>query len=253
MYEEVFIVLGVVVKKLGPWVVRWIVDYIQSIIPTRNLWQIVEPDELVVVASTSAVIYPGEYERPVTGVGQLQALGYAAYSLKKAYRDLDLNRVYLSRDALPDLKDRDLLLLGSPKTNTISGRFLNALKNDQPAIQEGSVIRWRNWTRGGWTRKGKDFAGETDGERVVKDCGLIVRAKSPFTSESKDRTVVLFSGSHTYGTALAAKYYVEKMPKVFGFGKLESNNVAALVSARIRDGRLSTRIRLENSYIWPKE
>lgn len=252
MYENITSAVAIVAKELGQQALRWILDYIRSIIPARKLWQIVEPDKLVVVASTSAMIYPGEYDRPVTGVGQLRALGYAAESLKKAYGALDLNQVYLSRDALPDWTDKDLLLLGSPKTNTISGRFLIAIANDQPAIQEGSVIRWRNKTAAGWTNRGtQKFAGKTDGEKVIWDCGLIVRAKSPFTS--KDRTVVLFSGSHTYGTALAAKYFVEDLPRRPDFKTLAKNNFAVVVGAPIRDGRPADKIEPEEPYMWPKE
>ena len=114
---------------------------------------------------------------------------------------------------------------GSPKTNKISGKFLERINDRQPAVQKESSIYWRNRKLNDkWIRKGtKRFLGKVKNGKVISDYGLIVRATNPFTPEDspEKRTVVLFSGSHTYGTMAAARYFVEVMHRKFGFRTLK--------------------------------
>ncbi len=64
-----------------------------------------------------------------------------------------------------------------------------------------------------------EYEGHAINRNVVMDYGLIVRASNPFTS--RDRTAILFAGSHTYGTIAAAKFFTEDLHKYLR--KLTSN------------------------------
>jgi hypothetical protein len=70
--------------------------------------------------------------------------------------------------------------------------------------------------------------------------------QSPFTS--KERTVILFSGSHTFGTVAAAKYFTESKD-IRRLLKKRQRNLVALVSSQVIDG-FPTTLRLEHYYAW---
>lgn len=257
------VVFGAALSKLWSW--------FGTSIPTKNLWQIAKPEELVVIVSDSTippwetseltkessrqsigdkkVQYPNR--RPTTGIGQVRAFAYAVDSIKKAYGNLKLKNLFMSTDELNDrLNDNDLLLIGSPKTNDIAGRFLHKIKDYQPAIQSGSNIYWRK--DGKWEER---FGEEANGQ-IDTDFGLIVRANNPFAPEGtcEERTVVLFSGSHTYGTAAAAKYFVECMHKnkKLKAKTLKRNNIAVLVSSNVK-GRWVEDTKEVFTYDWEKD
>ena len=145
---------------------------------------------------------------------------------------------------------------GSPKTNKISGKFLERINDRQPAVQKESSIYWRNRKlNDNWIRKGtKRFLGKVKNGKVISDYGLIVRATNPFRPEDspEKRTVVLFSGSHTYGTMAAARYFVEVMHRKFGFRTLKKNNIVVLVKAQV-EGRWPEQIEQVNFYKWKKK
>jgi hypothetical protein len=225
-----------------------ILEYINLIIPSRDLWQIADPQKLVIVVSKSAETPTEIYLRPGTGIGQVVALAYAVESLRTAYGILDIKNVHLSTDALQELLQNDLLLLGSPKTNEITDKFLNLIGDVQPARQtkEGDIY-WGRMVDGHRLIEGEEWfpkEGEeeqmtkpvkkTDYRKIDHDYGLIMRARNPFSSLKK-RTVVLFSGKHTYGTMAAAIYFTKCMNGNSNHKKLKKKeNFVALVEADVR-------------------
>jgi len=227
------------VVPVGVKFVRSVIKWLKSVPDTRALWQIAEPRKLVVVASTSIEFDTGDYKRQCTGLGQLGAFACAVDSLSKTYESLSYENVYLSNQVRGEISGKllknDLLLLGSPKTNHISGKFLKRIQNYQVAKQEKNTIFWKEKVRTPWTRAEK-FCGRTRRKKVISDYGLIVRARSPF---QKDRTVILFSGSHTYGTMAAAMYFVTEMltdKKYLESKKEKKDNIVALVRADVEGG-----------------
>lgn len=236
--------IGRLPGRLLPIVGGMIVDYIDLIDPTRNLWQIIKPKELVIVASESANTWTGQYFRPGTGIGQVVALVYAVESLRTGYGILDIENVHLSTDEPQERRLNDLLLLGSPKTNRVARDFLDLIGDVQPARQtEEGDIYWGKMVGGhriseGEERFPKDLEeGEkTKDHSIDHDYGLIVRAENPFNTRER-RTVVLFSGKHTYGTMAAAIYFVKNMNRCAAYQsskKENKNNFAALVEADVR-------------------
>jgi hypothetical protein len=228
-----------------------LVFWIRIRLPKRKLWQIHDPSNLVVCAATSTLTNTGVYRRPATGIGQVRALAIATCSLTRAYsRLLDIQNILLSADPLHDRIENDLLILGGPKNNQLSRRFLDLLADEQPARQIESMILWRvNQTGNQWIDQGAlEFEGNATNKRIVTDYGLIIRAQSPFTS--RNRTVILFTGSHTYGTVAAAKFFTEELrPHLRRLTHKGQKNFTVLISTHVVDGH-PTKIKMERSYAW---
>lgn len=170
--------------------------FLQVRLPNRRLWRYKDPSCLTVCTANSTTTNTGVYNRPATGVGQLRALAVATRSLYRAYRrNLDIQNILLSTEPLQERIENDLLLLGGPKNNGISLKFLELLRDEQPARVIDNLIIWRvNHMAGRWVDQGAlEYEGHAVNRKVILDYGLIVRSYNPFTN--RDRTAILFSGS----------------------------------------------------------
>ncbi|HEU5375316.1 MAG TPA: hypothetical protein VFV38_07755 [Ktedonobacteraceae bacterium] len=230
-------------------ITAWFVYFVGVRLPHRRLWRLSDPSKLTVCASNSTNTNTGVYSRPSTGIGQVRAMALAINSLNVAYhKQLDVKHILLSTDHIQDRMENDLLILGGPKTNRVAAELFKAIEFEQPAIQIKTVIYWRTKLRDGhWIDDGADtYDGHAVNRKVIQDYGLIVRMQSPFTS--RQRTVILFSGSHTYGTVVAAKYFTESKD-IRHLLKRKQQNLVVLVSAQIIDG-YPTKLRLERYHTW---
>ena len=198
--------------------------------PTTRLWNIKDYKNLIICAATSTKTDTGHYVRPATGIGQLRALGYAVESLSKAY-DLKIQNILLSDDQVQKQIEKDIIILGGPKNNIIARLFLDKLRTiKEVADQDGNTIKWI------LPNEEKEFNGSRKNKEVVKDYGLIIRTKNPFTSAQNRTSVCLFTGCHTYGTIAAAKYFTNFYIKKAGiFSKLKEN-IFLLVECDVVDG-----------------
>jgi len=156
----------------------------------------------------------------------------------------------LSSEPLQERIENDLLLLGGAVNNEITARFLEMLSDEQPARIIDHTILWRTGYVGGhWVDQGaEEYEGYAVNRKIVMDYGLIIRTYNPFTS--RNRTVILFAGSHTYGTIAAAKFFTEDIHKYLR--KLTRDgrkSFAVLVSAHIVNG-YPTKLKIERSYAW---
>lgn len=227
-------------------VIKQVSDYAQA--DFQNLWQIQKPRRLVVVVANSSRIPTGEYLKPATGIGQVRALSCAFKSLIKAYNDVDIRNIYLSTDHLQDHLENDLILLGGPKNNEVTRDFLDLLVKHQPATATGSKITWREKRDGKWSDEGAtEYYGETRDECVHTDYGLIIRARNVFSHEK--RTVILFAGSHTYGTLAAAKYFVEKLQEDYPDEIKSGVNFSIVVRCGVRK-EYPFGIDVEKTFFW---
>jgi hypothetical protein len=226
--------------------------FIQVQLPKRRLWQLTDPSNLVVCAATSTMTYTGEYHRPATGIGQVRALALAAQSLSKAYsHQLDMKNILLSVEPLQERIENDLLLLGGPKNNAVTAHFLDLMQDRQPVLQFANPDRiiWREKVvQGRWVNaEAVEYNSQVAHKKVVLDYGLVMRVQSPFTS--RNRAVILFSGSHTYGLVAAAKFFTMDMKGFRWMRRLRDKNIVAVVSTRVLDGH-PTKIKLERLYTW---
>ncbi len=213
LLSVLFLGVGVVAAKL------------RETLPSRRMWMIKEPSSVVISVAHSSQSDTGEYIRPATGIGQVRALALLMPSLRRAYANLQIRNIYLSSDPLLDRVEGDLICLGGTKNNEVTGDVLAQLGEACPLSMEGSRIFW--------SEEGEDpvlYEGTIENGRVVKDIGLIVRARNPFRT---DRTVVLLAGSHTYGTIAAARFFCEQLHSPF---RRWPRSFAAVVEAPVRDG-----------------
>ena len=226
-----------------------LLTFFRNTVPSRNLWQIFEPKQVVICAATSILVDTGEYTRPATGIGQMRALALATTSLNTAYGKLDIRNILLSTDQLQEKLENDLILLGGPKNNSVSAHFMELIGPFQPIrLKEPKILWCREKTDNIWSDNLViEYVPVITGGKVTKDYGLIIRAQSPFTS--KKRTVVLLAGTHTYGTLAAAKYFTEEFPKTISLYKKPTKNLALVISSLIIDG-YPTALKLEQIYEW---
>ncbi|GHO82385.1 hypothetical protein [Dictyobacter formicarum] len=239
----VWVPVGALLAGIGFWMkVR---------LPNRKLWRANDPSCLTVCVATSTMTNTGPYSRPSTGIGQVRALALSEGSLIKAYsKKLDIRNIILSVEPLQERIENDMLILGGPKNNKVADKFLNLLHDEQPAMQIKSMIIWRvNRVGGRWVDQGAiEYEGQAVNRHVEIDYGLIVRTQSPFTSRS--RVAILFSGSHTYGTVAAAKFFTEDLHKhLRKLTKDGRKNFSVLISTHVVDGH-PTKMKVERSYAW---
>jgi hypothetical protein len=133
--SAIWLVLGVLAARA--------VYRVRIVKPARNLWQIGDIKELIIVAAHGTTTHTGEYARPATGIGQISALASVIDSLSKAYGKLPVKNIYLSTDQLQDRLENDLLLLGGPKNNKISAHFLSLIRGCQPLVEIDHRFYWR--------------------------------------------------------------------------------------------------------------
>lgn len=207
--------------------------------PTKRLWNIKSPKNLIICAATSTKTDTGEYQRPATGIGQLRALAYCVESLSKVY-DLKIQNILLSIDQIQKQIENDIILLGGPKNNEITKLFLNKIAPMKLVDQKGVVIRWMVGNNQ------FEYQGQTSNSEVIKDFGLIVRMKNPFDTQRKS-TICLFSGSHTYGTIAAAKYFSYHYIKKMKFYHRKYENIVIVVECDVING-YPVDIKLMNKY-----
>ena len=56
-----------------------------------------------------------------------------------------------------------------------------------------------------------NYTPEYDNNKIIEDYGLVVRIRNPY---NLGKTIVLLSGTHTYGTTAAAKFFVTELRKL---------------------------------------
>lgn len=198
----------------------WGLAKASRILPNRRAWHLTDSSRLVVCVAASAATDTGEYVRPATGIGQVRALAVILPSLNRGYRELDVDHINLSSEALHRGRDHDLICLGGVKNNRITAELLDTLSDYVPLAMQGSTIIW----------DGEEFIGEVGDGVVAKDYGFIIQTRNPFAY--RERRCVILAGSHTYGTIAAARHFVNK------YGRLRVwnlNSFAALVCADVRD------------------
>jgi len=170
---------------------------VTKLLPARRTFRFESGGKLLIIVASSALVDTGTYKRPTTGIGQVRALSILSPILARAYRDVNLERVRLSSEVGgPDL-DNDLLVIGGPKNSIVADLLLKRLGSRMPLTVEGNVITWG----------GKSYEGPADEGGVFHDFGYIVRAVHPMYPR---RRVVIVAGSHTYGTAAAARWLADQ-------------------------------------------
>lgn len=214
------------------------------------------PFPTIVLATSGVHEGPGDYLRPMTGIGQVRALARFGKSLGGAYRNsLDETRVVFSEECHihRDEFTNDLVLVGGPKTNKITRQLLQELRvggvlPEDFAFETTTEI----------DSKGDSFTFDTltfEGARYVPSegevVGVVVRCHNPLSAS--DRVLTIAAGLGTYGTDLAGKALVElwqlHQPAPFSprwlkmkLGRKRKQGFTAVVSAKLSGEGISQRI-----------
>lgn len=217
-----------------------LIRFLIIIVPNRLLWKIKDPKNFeICVATSSTTTSIDGYVRPSTGIGQVRSLGLSLKTLTKAYKDLDFQNVLLSEDHFTDRIGKDMLILGGPKTNKHAEKILLKIRGLQPADEIGSIIYWKEKKQ---LRLSYESKINVD---TGYDYGLAFRMVNPFNPK---RTVIMFCGGHTYGTIVAAQFFVEHK-WIFTLKHLFKKNIVVLVKADIINGHPNN-IKLIKEYAW---
>lgn len=179
--------------------------WLKPILPAKRLWRLPNPKKLYIFLSTSTKTNTGDYVRISSGLGQIRALGQITPSLCRAYRDFDIENVFMSDGAIAEKCEGNLIILGGPKNNGVALKIMELLESRLPGyLSERKVI----WKEGGPT---KEYTAIPNEDGFEEDFGVIIRATNPFNSKSE---VLLFAGLHTYGTTAAARFFTTELPKL---------------------------------------
>ncbi|GAA5103374.1 hypothetical protein [Nocardia iowensis] len=104
------------------------------------------------------------------------------------------------------LNDEDwrsnLILIGGPSTNTVTGAALERLRVGVGFGSLGEPLSGRPEVHDRQTGRTWSLANTPAGNTVRTDHGIVVRAASPFNSQ---KTVLVIAGATSYGTAGAAR------------------------------------------------
>lgn len=166
-------------------------------IPARRIWRYKSESDFVIIVSTSGIADTGVYHRAMTGLGQVRALTILSPSLRRAYPRIDLQKVLLSEEVGGSDLDKNLLVIGGPKSNAVSKVLLEKLSPIVPFTVSDTTI----------SLYGTQCDAVSVSGQVTRDYGYAIRAAHPLYPS---RRVVLIGGTHTYGTASAARWLVEK-------------------------------------------
>ncbi|MDO7873799.1 hypothetical protein Q5H93_03575 [Hymenobacter sp. ASUV-10] len=209
-YESEFISKGIWLAISGVlgYVSKSVVTHVKKIDPVKKMWNLKDVKKLTICMSASHRVNTGQHIKATTGVGQVKAFGYIIESIGSAY-DITCQNVFLSDEDFKARMGDDLILLGGKKHNEKTRKFLEK-------IDKLGVVSCDSDDEISWKVEGSErvYIGETTGEKVVKDYGLIIRMKNPYSSfDASPASVCLFAGCHTYGTIAAAKYFTEEYIK----------------------------------------
>lgn len=171
--------------------------------PHRVVWRLSDPAGLKICAATSAITDTGKYKRTSTGVGQVRALATVSHSLKTGYKRANVRDIVLSTDFHPTMFSSDLILLGGSKNNAVTEQVLDAL-------YENTGFRFCPDDKNTIEFGGKRLTGQHDSGRVKHDVAAFMAHDNPFC---EGRRVFIVSGSHTFGTAAAARLAVDCMTR----------------------------------------
>lgn len=198
-------------------------------LPSKRLWGIRNPKNLIICASTSAMTDTGQYIRPSTGIGQLRSLGLIIPSLTTAYKDIRIKNILLSTDQIGNRIENDIILIGGPKTNGKTKDFLERMSDYCPVGQIDNIIHWK--------KKGfEEFEPILEDNTVKKDFGFIVRTNNPFSPDSNKTSLIILSGGHTYGTIAAARFFIENIYYQIRRFRKTQKNYAKVIQCKVVDG-----------------
>ncbi len=213
-----------------------------NIFPVKKFFGFSDTERLDVIATTSHVTHSSvgaKVVRATTGIGQIEGVATIARFLGQYYRKKPL-LIKLSV-AVSERPERDLVLVGGPAKNQLSGSFLSHLNAETPIqIEFDDVDIYLKFDDLVITKE--DLVIEN--EFPTKDFAVVVAWQNPFAN--KRRRCFFCAGFTSYGTSGGARWIFNDLPIVkykkefFQHGKCP-NFVSILEIELVKDTILSIR------------
>lgn len=217
-------IIGIIVGHLAT---RIYLIYTERI-PNERIWGLEDKEVILCVSTSAQMDSEKEYEAYATGLGQIYSIPLIITSLRKAYKNFQLIKILFSEEEIDEKIESNLILLGGPEHNRVSRDFLDDIGEHFIVDQKDNTIHF-------WLDKSTkvEFKSETDENQKIKyDYGLIVRITIP--NSNPKRKKFLFSGTHTFGTIGATRYFVENLNK----DKISSQkNIVAIIRCKVFNHR----------------
>ena len=201
----------------------WLFRVVGSRRPSRLLLDFKEPKSLNIVIGSAVTIIPHSSDVhstagvPFFGFGPIFAFHHVTQLLTRAYPFIKRYEVTTSRTFDKNNLRNDLILLGWPGGNEITGLVVKDLQ---------LPIAWHGHDLVDSTTRKVLFTAKIDKGHVTEDFGVIIRARNPYARKS---VVMIFAGGESYGVYAAADYlWTNNLAKIRGIPLLK-NGVAVSV------------------------
>lgn len=207
--QSIFVVFATVFGTL--WSRRWL---------NKWLWKFRSKSVPVICLASSGNINTGRYTRPMTGIGQVQALAQIIPSIQDGYGKHKAPLIFLSTEITPEMLKRDLILIGGAKNNSWTKDVLRDLFDsiEFEFIGDLNTVKYR----------GKEYHSDSDDGMIQKDWAFVISVPNPY-SQGKTRLTIL-AGLHTTGTHAAAEYLVSHLK---GFRTAFIKDYIAVIHVRV--------------------
>lgn len=202
----------------------------------RRIWSysLRRKSESLIILSSRTSVEPSE--TPRCSASEVRAL-VKITELLRGYRSQSYFRV--NTDVSGDeLRDKNLIILGTGKANAISSQALASLS--LPGVQIDPAARRI-------VLEGQEYLPEYDpiNGSLVNDYALVVRSANPFRHyQSTPRLLLMFMGLHGIGTEGAVMAAIDRTPLLQMVKQVDGENFAALIKVRV-SGFLVTHTRVE--------
>ncbi|MEU9480936.1 hypothetical protein [Streptomyces sp. NPDC048191] len=142
-----------------------------------------------------------------------------------------------------ELSSANLLVLGGPAVNDVSRRTFGAIQDTLPVsinLEEVAI-----------TIANRRYAPEYDseGQKVVKDYGLVVRCQNPFDPSHKTAAFIVM-GCHGFGTAGSAQLLRDRNLARQLAAEVDQRDFVAIAEIRVHGYEYDTRI--IESFLFPR-
>lgn len=184
--------------------------------PLRRLWMLSDPGEILFCLPNEIIV--GEFDKPVTGIGQVRAISSLTPSLLQAYPRCDSRTIRFGNEVLHDDHLKNIVSFGGPKSNQLTWDILEA-------TNKASLPFFFDVATGGIVWNNTVFHG-TD----KLDYGLVCRIRNPY---NPTHLFYLFAGSHTFGTGSAAEWFIDQVGEHFWSKRTLPEEFAALIRCDI--------------------
>ena len=236
---------GIFLLLIGA-LIGWLISFWRNRRTLGKIWNLSDADwksliklgpssqragQQVFLAMTKLTHITEDYERPGTGIGEVQAYVFALESLTATYRDAIRSELDYGDDFPERHLDNNIISIGGPKHNRVTKSFRECFSRLPLGFVYGEgraccVVDKRTDTI-------YEPRLQLLGNKV--DYGVLSRLPNPYSPREDRNVLFLVEGAHTYGLAAAGRILTTKFSSdlVSNIKKSKSEYWQALVRTRV--------------------